>query len=86
MRAPPLDYAVGDDGSGLDAAPRAASGDVTLAALLNRDAAAPPVTDAMIRDAWRRMESEHRLGFDAGEPDDAPELGRRLARLFRTGG
>ena len=83
---PPLDYAVGDDRSDLDAASRGASGHVTLAALLDRDAAGYPVTDAMIRDAWRRMESEHRLGFDAGEPDGASGPGRRLARLFRTGG
>ena len=82
---PPLDYAVGDDGSGLDAASRGAAGDVTLAALLDRDAAGRPVTDAMIRDAWRRMESEHRLSLDAGEPDGASELGRRLTRLFRAG-
>ena len=73
MRVPPLDYAVGDDGSGLlDATPRTgAVGDVTLATVFDRDAAGRPVTEAMIRDAWRRMESEHRVpGTDA---DDAPE-------------
>ena len=86
MHAPPLDYAVGDDGSGLDAAPRAAAGDITLAALLDRDAAGRPVTDAMIRDAWRRMESGHRApDADDARPDGTSRCALRLPRLFRQG-
>ena len=90
MHAPPLDYAV-DDGPGTDpTAPpgRATPADeVTLAALYDRHAARLPVTETMIRDAWRRMESEHRFPDDgaASSAGLGGALGRtlRLSRLFR---
>ena len=78
MHVPPLDYAVDDDAA---AAPGARDGDVTLAAVLDRHAAALPVTEAMIRDAWRRMESEQDLVTD--ERRAAPVAAGVLERTFR---
>ena len=84
MHAPPLDYAVDD----ADAAPAGAAreADVTLAAVFDRHAAALPVTEAMIRDAWRRMESEQRLAPGPVE-ERAPVAGvlGRTLRRFRPG-
>ena len=78
MHVPPLDYAV-DDGA---TAPGARDGDVTLAAVLDRHAAALPVTEAMIRDAWRRMESEQDLVTDERGATPVPAAGV-LGRTFR---
>ena len=89
MRAPPLDYAVDDgtDGSAPFAPERPAGAapeaHLTLGALFARDASAAPVTDAMIRDAWRRMESGHGAlpGAATGPASRVATLARTLRRL-----
>lgn len=76
MNAPPLDYAP-DEGAAFGNARAAAEvpADVTLAALLDRHAAALPVTDVMIRNAWRRLEARQGSTLAAA---DAPPTGPRL--------
>lgn len=80
----PLDYAETEradaEALGLEA------GDITYAALLERHAAAEPITDEMIREAGRRMDMAHAAPVD-GQPD-APNddrASRKLARFLRIG-
>ena len=80
MHAPPLDYAVDDDAVAPAGAAR--DGDITLAAVFDRHAASLPVTETMIRDAWRRMESEQDLVTDERRATPAPAAGV-LGRTFR---
>ena len=83
MHAPPLDYAVDDDAVAPAGAAR--DGDITLAAVFDRHAASLPVTETMIRDAWRRMESEQDLTGATPLPAPMPGMLGRTLRRFRPG-
>jgi len=80
----PLDYAATDradtEALGVEA------GDITYAALLDRHAAAEPITDEMIREAGRRMDIAHAEPIDAQSSGPSGEQRpRKLARFLRIG-